>query len=167
MKHCYGFGALFIFSCVFATPGYALAQGRVSSLPPSWTAVAPERLDTLRGGYSLPSGLNLSFGIARAVYINGALVTSTSVNIADIGKMTAEEARALAAATAPLLVQNGPGNMVTQGNGPAGVTIQNSLDDQTIRSMTTLSVSVDTLDLYKALNVQSTLQDALNRTGGQ
>ena len=127
----------------------------------AWIALTPEQLDTMRGGFTLPSGLNLSFGIERAVFIDGVLMISTSINIPNVGRMTTDEATALAAATAPLLVQNGPGNVVTAGSGHAGLTIQNTLNDQTIRSLTTLNIGVDTLSLYKALNVQSTVQDAL------
>jgi len=149
---------------VEGTPG-ASTSNAAKLFAPAWTAVAPDRLQTMRGGYRLPSGLNLSFGIERVVFINGALVATTSVNIADIGGMTAAEAEALVAATGPLLIQNGPGNTFTAGNGPAGLTIQNSLDDQTISSLTTLNIAADTLGLYKSLNTQSTLQDAIKLSG--
>ena len=166
MKNRYGLAGAIGLACLLAgafAPRHAQAQGRLPFEDPTadWIPLTPERLDTMRGGFSLPSGLNLSFGIERAVFIDGALVTSISVNVANVAKMTADEAKALATATAPLLLQNGPGNVVTPGSGNAGLTIQNTLDDQTIRTLTTLNISVDTLGLYKTLNAQSTVQDAL------
>lgn len=151
---------LFFLLAMGAAIGHAQAQvaTRYDDATAHWTALTPERLDTLRGGFSLPSGLNLSFGIERVVFVNGVLVTSTSVSIPDVGQMTAAQARALAAAIAPVLVQNGH---LQAGTGNIGITIQNSLDNQTIRSVTTLDVGVDTLGLYKSLNAQSSLQNAI------
>ena len=166
MKNRYGLPSAIGLTCLIAgafAPSHAQAQGRLPSEDPTadWIPLTPERLDTMRGGFSLPSGLNLSFGIERAVFIDGVLMTSTSLNIPNVGRMTTDEATALAAATAPLLLQNGPGNVVTAGSGHAGLTIQNTLDDQVISSLTTLNISVDTLGLYKTLNAHSTVQDAL------
>lgn len=79
----------------------------------AWTAVSEDRLDDMRGGFDIPSvdNLRISFGIDRAVYVNGALTTSVSVNIPDVARMTADQARQLAAvANTVSLVQNGPNN---------------------------------------------------------
>ena len=64
----------------------------------SWQPVAQERLDELRGGFDVGAGLQVSFGIERAVFINGALVVSTSLNIPDVSRITADQASRLAAA---------------------------------------------------------------------
>ncbi len=64
----------------------------------SWKPVAQERLDELRGGFDVGAGLQVSFGIERAVFINGALVVSTSLNIPDVSRITADQASRLAAA---------------------------------------------------------------------
>ncbi|MGR5342318.1 hypothetical protein ACPV50_20680, partial [Vibrio astriarenae] len=52
----------------------------------AWKAVSEDQLDDMRGGFDVPSaaGLRIAFGIDRAVYINGDLVASASVNIPDI-----------------------------------------------------------------------------------
>lgn len=128
-------------------------------------AVSDNHLAAVRGGFDAGSGLLVSFGIERAVYVNGNLVTSTSLNIPDIGQMNVEQASALAAATSTLsVVQNGPGNTfdpaaLTQTT--AGTVVQNSLNNQNIRTLTTLNTTVNTLDLFKSVNLQSTLQAAL------
>lgn len=41
-------------------------------------------LDEMRGGFTGSDGLNISFGIDRAVYINGALAVTTSLNVTDM-----------------------------------------------------------------------------------
>jgi len=127
-------------------------------------AVSNSRLDSMRGGFETDAGLQISFGIQRAIYVNGSLVTSTSVNIPDIGQMNATQATALAAvANSVNLVQIGPGNSFD----PASLThatgatvVQNSLSNQNIQTLTTLSTAVNTLDAFKNMNLQNTLQSA-------
>lgn len=62
-----------------------------------WQPVAAERLAQMRGGFET-GGLQVSFGIERAVYINGNLVVSTSLVIPDVSRITSEQAGRLAAA---------------------------------------------------------------------
>lgn len=147
-------------------PDEANAQERPPDLlGADWKPIDPQRLDGMRGGFNLPSGLNLSFGIERAVYVNGALVANASLNIADIGSMTQDEADALQAIAKPLVVQIGPGNTFDPssmaGSGVGGLVIQNSLDGQDIRAITTVTAGVDTLGMFQDLNTTTTLQNAL------
>ncbi|WP_233842027.1 hypothetical protein [Dyella sp. 2HG41-7] len=76
------------------------------------TPVSSERLDDVRGGFDLGDGLDVSFGIERAVYVDGNLVTYTNLNIPDIAHITAQQALALAGALSTVDVQVGPGNTV-------------------------------------------------------
>jgi hypothetical protein len=128
-------------------------------------AVSDSQLGAVRGGFDAGSGLVVSFGIERAVYVNGDLITSTRLDIPNIGHMSAEQAGALAAATSSVsIVQNGPGNTfdpAALSRTTAGTVVQNSLNDQNIQTLTTLNTTVNTLDLFKSLNLQSTLQTAL------
>ncbi|MBO4122370.1 flagellin [Cupriavidus gilardii] len=62
-----------------------------------WKPVASARLEALRGGFET-AGLQVSFGIERAVYINGNLVVQTSLVIPDVSRITSEQAGRLAAA---------------------------------------------------------------------
>jgi hypothetical protein len=174
-------------------------------------AVDDKGLDDVRGGFDLGDGLVASLGIQQVAYIDGNLVTSTSINIPNIGQITQQEALNLAAALGNLnlVVQNGPGNsigtsstvqnnaattpvqgvsssavapaatakdntsptnagvsssdgaaaLLAPGNGLATV-IQNSLNNQSIRTLTTLNISVNTLQVMHDLNLQNTLQAA-------
>jgi hypothetical protein len=133
-------------------------------------AVSDSRLDSMRGGFDASSTLQLSFGIERAVYINGNLVTSTSVNVPDVGQITAAQATALAAVTNTVnVIQNGPGNSFDPSSltHAAGATvIQNTLNNQNIQTLTTVSTAVNTLDAFKSANFQNTLQSALTSSIG-
>lgn len=62
-----------------------------------WQPVETARLDALRGGYET-AGLQVSFGISRAVFVNGDLVVSTSLVIPDVSRITSEQASRLASA---------------------------------------------------------------------
>ena len=128
-------------------------------LGPEWIAVGPGRLADMRGGFVLPSGLQLSFGIERVAYVNGQMVSYLSVNIPDVSGMTAAQADELSKFARTELVQVGPGN-VFHGTGNGGLVIQNTLNGQDIRVHTTLSVSVDTLGLLQSINVADALRSA-------
>lgn len=141
-----------------AWPVTGHAQEDVSG--PEWIALGSSRLDALRGGFVLPSGLVLSFGIERAVFVNGELVASTRIAIADASRMSSEQAQALSDLQGTLLVQVGAGNTL-QRSGPGGVVIQNTLDGQAIAVATTLNASVGTLGLFQDLNANAALQAAL------
>ncbi|MBB2920196.1 flagellin [Cupriavidus alkaliphilus] len=77
----------------------AAARGSMAG----WKPVAHEKLDDMRGGFEMP-GLQVSFGIERAVYINGDLVVATSINIPDVSRITADQAARLAATLGPAIV---------------------------------------------------------------
>lgn len=143
----------------------AVPDRAAQRLGPEWLAVAPTRLDRLRGGYRLPSGLLLSFGIERVAYVNGRLVSQMRVNVPDIRGITPAQAQELSKFSRTHLVQVGPGN-VFQGSGNGGLVIQNTLDGQNIRAQTTLDVSVNTLGLFQALNAGDALRNATYSTPG-
>lgn len=128
-------------------------------------AVSDRWLDATRGGFDLGNGLLASFGIERAVYINGSLVSSTSVNIPDIGRITPDQASALTAATGTVnIIQNGANNTVdpaTFGHATAATVIQNSLDNQDIRSLTTINATVNSQNMFRSLGLQESLQAGL------
>lgn len=153
-------GALALTGVVWPEPAGA------QSAPPGgeWTPVSTERLETMRGGFVAPSGLMLSFGIERVAFVNGELVTSSTLRVPDVSRMTPEQAQALASLAATQVVRVGDGNLVQPGNG-AGLVIQNTLDGQVVSALTTLDVSVNTLGLLQELNTAATLHDALVGAG--
>ena len=132
-----------------------------------WMAVGDAELDVLRGGFDAGNGLMVSFGIMRSTYINGQLVTQTSLNFGRITDLTAAQAAQINRQMATLnLVQNGPGNVVEAGvaSGASGGTIiQNTLNNQHIVNQTVINASSNALGMVKNLNLQETLADGLAR----
>jgi len=138
-------------------PGAARAAGE---LPADWVPLAPEALDEMRGGFEMPSGLVLSLGIERVAFVNGDLVASSHISIPNITQLSSQDAAALSQLTGTTLVQVGEGNRFDAA-GLNGLVIQNTLDGQHISATTTISVNVNTLDLFQSLNLSNTLQNAL------
>ncbi|GAB3333292.1 hypothetical protein [Marilutibacter aestuarii] len=131
-----------------------------NGLGAEWAPIGIERLADIRGGFQLPGGPVLSFGIERVVRVNGTLVAQASVRIPDIANITVEQAQALAEFNRGLLVQVGEGNRVVAGTATGALVVQNSLDDQRINAMTRLEVGVDTLGMFKSINFHDALVDA-------
>tara|TARA_R110001583_G_scaffold149274_1_gene301220 strand:- start:5759 stop:6853 length:1095 start_codon:yes stop_codon:yes gene_type:complete len=124
-------------------------------------AVDENRLDKLRGGFETPSGLRVSFGIERAVYVNGVLSSVTSVNLADLGNMTG---RGLPEGSTLAVIQNGPNNaFIASGlnNNALATVIQNSLDNQNIRAVTTINASVNSVEMLRSAQMNSSMRDMM------
>jgi hypothetical protein len=145
----------------------AARPARRSPIGADVVALAQGDLDKVRGGFETSAGLKISFGIERAVYINGALVTTTSLNVSDLGKVNggaATVSTAVAGSSNLTLIQNGPGNTFLSGPVSAatvGTVVQNTLNDQKIQSITAINATVNSLQLVRAQNFQSTLRGTL------
>ena len=134
----------------------------VCAAPAGWQRVDPAALDEIRGGFTAPGGLAISLGIERMVSLNGDVVARTSFRIANMGNISADEARqARDALGAVQLVQNGPNNFAA-GTALAvgGTFVQNTLNGQTIQSQTIINSSVNSMSLLKDMNFQAGLRDA-------
>jgi uncharacterized protein YyaL (SSP411 family) len=130
-----------------------------------WTAVNDDLLAEMRGGFDAGAGLRISFGIEREGYINGKLVSATSFNIANVARMDAGQANAIA----QTIIRNGAANTA---NAPvaqpsSALVIQNTLNLQNIRSLTVINATSNSLELIKGLNLHSTLTDALAQSLGR
>ena len=142
------------------------ARGQGGELGTEWQPVDPARLAQMRGGFQMPSGMMLSFGIERVVFLNGELTARIAVQIPDVARITPEQAQALADFNRGMVVQIGEGNRFDPAQVAGGLVIQNSLDDQDIRTLTRIEVGVDTLGAYQNLNSNGALIDALIRAPG-
>ncbi len=128
-----------------------------------WVVLDEQRLDAVRGGFIDASGLQVSFGIERAIYLNGELVTTTRLNVADLAAISGGKTGATLTGGAGLL-QNGPGNLIDSGTlSPSSLAtvIQNSLDGQHIRSVTTVNATVNSLGIVKSIDLQHSVRGAL------
>lgn len=150
-----------------AAPAVMVAadENRLNALRGYPVALADSKLDELRGGFETDGGLKVSFGIERAVYINGNLVTSTSLNVADLSKLTAGQIQTMGLDRATLgIIQSGPNNTFSPGQfGASSVAtvIQNTLNDQRIQGITQINATVNSLDLIRKSNIQQNIQSAL------
>jgi len=128
-------------------------------------AMDASRLDGVRGGFVAHSGLKLSFGIERAVYINGTLVTTTALNVSDLGNLSAGQAAVASLNGGTLaIVQSGTGNTFLPGAVSAstiGTVIQNTLDNQHIQSVTTINATVNSGEIVRSMNLQQSVQNAI------
>ena len=136
----------------------------------NWTEmkVSDARLDEMRGGFDIATGLQIAFGIERAVFVNGQLVAVTSFNIPNLAQITVPQAQQLAQAlNSATIVQTGAGNIapttILPGSSAATI-IQNTLNNQSIKALTTVNAAVNTLAQFKASNVQSTINSAIANT---
>jgi hypothetical protein len=136
-----------------------------------WLAVSHSQLDTLRGGFNLGDGLMVSFGISRVAYINEQLVASTTLQFGDITHLSAQQAARLGQQLMlqPQIVQNGPGNAVQAGavTSPLATVVQNTLNDQLVRTQTVINVSSNGLSALRNMNLQATIQSALTNALGR
>ncbi|MEO6518197.1 MAG: hypothetical protein ABIO17_04275 [Pseudoxanthomonas sp.] len=158
-------GALFVANPAMSADDEP-ANASSKPLGHEWVRVDPARLAGMRGGMQLPSGLSLSFGIDRVVYVNGDLVAATRVNVPDISHMTSEQAAALVSLNQGMVVQIGARNVVTPGTASNGLVIQNTLDNQDIRALTTLQVGADTLGMLQEINSYDALRNAMIASPG-
>lgn len=135
--------------------GIALAAEDSNSFHANeWTPLSNQALDDLRGGFDVGQALTVSFGIVRSVTINGDLVTQTSFNLPDITKINAEQVRIASLAIAET-------GVVQKSELPTSTVIQNTLNNQTIETLTVINTGVNSLGLLKSINTQTTLKDAL------
>ncbi len=128
-----------------------------------WAPVAADRLDRMRGGFTTPAGLQVALGIERIVSINGEAVshvTLLALGAAGSGLSAGDSAR---------LIQQG-GNNVFAGaldQAQAGATfVQNSLNNQTIRTDTLISANVNSAGLLRELNFSQALSHAAITAAG-
>lgn len=135
-----------------------------------WIPVGSEVLAQARGGFDLGGGLVMSLGLERSVSINGNIVSSASFSIPDVSRLGSAQAALADAALGTLsLLQNGAGNSFLPGpltQAGAGTVIQNSLNDQVLRTQTVINTSVNSAELLKNINFQDSLRTALNNAVG-
>lgn len=167
----------------------AHAQAEPAPQEQLWLAVADDTLSQMRGGFAVGDGLMVTLGITRALYINGALVTETRLNLNPSEQLSSTQAAQLGQQLQSLsLVQNGPGNVFqsrgTQtvqtaaqaasgaalvsnvtGLGP-GTIVQNSLDGQNILNQTTINATSSGLSMMRAAQLQSDINQAVQQAIG-
>lgn len=140
--------------------------GKAPAERTAWMTVGDTTLEAMRGGFDLGGGLMVSFGISRAITVNGVLLAATTFNVPDVARITPVQAAALERQmNSANLVQVGPNNSVTSVASlpAAGTVVQNTLDNQTIQTRTLIDTTTNALSLTKSINAAGALRDALIR----
>lgn len=149
---------------------HAQSPAAPSNDPAVWWTVGDQKLSEMRGGFDLGTGLFVSFGISRAVYINNQLITATSLQIDKLDQLTPMKVAELVQqlSSQNQVVQSGPGNTVDAGalTVPLATYIQNTLNDQLLRTETRIQASTNGLSLLKEMNLHDTINEAVNRAIG-
>lgn len=147
---------------------HAPAGGAPSPFDNNLLVLADESLDDIRGGFEFAdSALKVSFGIERAVFINGQLVASTVLNVKDLQAAAGGGVPQVVVSSATPgsigLVQNGAGNgfAAQVGANLGGTVIQNTLNNQKIQNVTTINATVNSAQMMRAMSVQSAVQDGI------
>ncbi|MGF6272315.1 hypothetical protein ABIB38_000657 [Massilia sp. UYP11] len=131
--------------------------------------VGAETLDGARGGFEIAGGLSVALGIERVVSVNGEILSRTNIAIPDLAALSADQARLTQEALgAARMIQIGGNNFAAADlNLPNGATlVQNTLDNQAISSVTTITSAVNSMSLLKDMNFHSTIRDAVVRSPG-
>lgn len=121
-------------------------------------ALSEQSLGAIRGGFTGINGLQVSFGIERTVYINGNLVSTTSLNVSPQGQ-------AVGVGESVALIQSGAGNnfapqIILPSSLPATV-IQNTLNDQKIQALTVINATVSSMQMLRSLDFQNSMREAV------
>ncbi|MGJ7486474.1 hypothetical protein ACSFA2_14515 [Variovorax sp. LT2P21] len=83
---------LFISLSLGATASAAADAGaRPGARNTTWMTVGDDTLAAMRGGFDLGGGVMVSFGISRVVTVNGVVLSSTSFQLPDLGRITAAQ----------------------------------------------------------------------------
>jgi hypothetical protein len=95
-----------------------------------WERASDSELDLLRGGFMLPNGMSIDFSIQRIISLNNEVILSSFSQLPS--NIT--------------LIQNGDFSQAPAlGMAGLGTVIQNNLDNQTIKSLTNIDLTVSNI----------------------
>ena len=128
-------------------------------------ATDPE-LENIRGGFVAGDGLEISFGIEKAVFVNGVLQAVSTLNLPGWGSEQGQTLSDQVLSNMVVLRQSGNNNMIAPNlvaNSPSGLFtyIQNSLDNAVIKNITQINASVNSLNMYRDMNLKSMMNQQL------
>lgn len=127
----------------------------------NWEVVSLTELAELRGGFVTSLGREISIGIERAVVVNGEAQLTYTANFADYSGNMSNHGNS--AEDMVSIVQIGENNIVTEDvmhalSGGFSTLLQNSLDNQVIKNITTFNVELRD----HGINQSSQLGDLIN-----
>ncbi len=129
------------------------------------TAVDADHLGNMRAGLQLPNGMNVAIGLTRTATINGEEQPGSSLRIDDL---TRGIDPAALGTMRPLVIQNGDRNLLgpellNAGAFGLGTIIQNTRDNQDIRTSTIYDVSIEDVSrTLRDMAASQALSDSLS-----
>ena len=136
-----------------SAPALARASdaGAAKAWAPLAAPVADHVLADARGGFDTGNGLLVSLAVDRVLSLNGNVIDSGQLSTTDAARSTFQIARI------------GEGSALVQAAQPlAGLLLQNSANDQLIRSQTTIDATVNSLSILKDMNFGDSLRQSLS-----
>jgi hypothetical protein len=131
-------------------------------------AASDAELTAQRGGFTTMDGLLVSFGIDRAVYVNGILDMASGFTVTSGGAGQPPVATAISGNNGLKVVQIGPAgsNIFNQGQVQTAVpgvftVIQNSLNRQVITNSTVLNAQLVNMGLFRNINLSAAIRQQL------
>jgi len=138
---------------------------------PGAVAATDQELSAMRGGFVTNEGLLVSFGIERAIYVNGILSTASSFTVSRVDGTNGLKYSASmpVGANTVKVLQIGPAgsNVFSPGKIagamlPGGFTvIQNALNNQVVKNITTINASVTNMNLFRDMNLTSSIRQQM------
>jgi hypothetical protein len=121
-----------------------------------------QELDATRGGYQAGQDLMFSFGIEKAIYLNGVLEATSSLNLLQPAGGGSPSSQV----PSFTLIQHGSSlqnfsAFTSPGQGFQGTILQNSLDLQKITTVTKISVGLNVLGAFRENNLSSIVNQQL------
>ncbi|KAF0219265.1 MAG: hypothetical protein FD174_2351 [Geobacteraceae bacterium] len=128
-------------------------------------AATDQELAAMRGGYVAGDGLEITFGIERAVFVNGMLQAVNTLNIPKLGSGPGQALPDQLLDNMLIVRQNGAGNSISPAlnSQQSGLftLIQNSLDHAVIKNVTQINASVNVLNTFRDMNMRSLMNQQL------
>lgn len=128
-------------------------------------AAIDQELDSMRGGLTSADGLEISFGVEQAVFIDGILQVVTNFTTLPITSILQQQVDArdtnLTLTQRLNIMQSDFSTITVSADGMGSrldTIIQNSGDQRVIDSFTLINASVSSLRLFRELNLLNTLQ---------
>ena len=118
----------------------------------NWKVADDREIGDTRGGLDFGHGLEFALGIAKAIYVDGVLVATNTLNIVKDGAGLPHLAPGQPLPNMLTLVQMGPGNTFDPAGLPSGgffTVVQNSENNKIINSIDHLKLDFSGLHLHK------------------
>lgn len=131
-------------------------------------AASDQEINGMRGGYVTEGGLNFSFGIEQAIFVDGILKATNTLNVVKEGAGLPQALQGPSGNT-PTVVQIGPGNTflptdLEQLQSGFFTVVQNSMDQKVIQNINKINATISVLGLQREISRTGAMNQQLIQT---